>query len=350
MNETDIIIRELTNEELSARKPFSHFGWEGSGAFAFNAISDGYWEGAKILLKKMIEESNNFAVVDTLIYPLFFNYRHSIETFLKLLYFNYGEQTDQARQEFLEIGHDLQSLWANLRPFLNKGKKHVGCSVNINAMEHYIKSINFFDPNSMVMRYPIDKDLTANKGQELHFDFIHFGERMDELCNSLRQLNYELSNQMLEEASLEELNAYLGVVEKYRPQIMHFLSLLKIDVDKESEEGFKTHDFLTFIENYEPSEKDKFLNDCESDLLILLDNLFYAGRTVNSCEIRLSISAVTKQKEFVKLCYQLLDSNKLRFGTEPQEWQINIESKTSSALFNGISTALSIIDLQPIEN
>lgn len=52
MNETDIIIRELTNEELSARKPFSHFGWEGSGAFAFNAISDGYWESAKILLKK----------------------------------------------------------------------------------------------------------------------------------------------------------------------------------------------------------------------------------------------------------------------------------------------------------
>lgn len=350
MNEADIIIRELTNEELSARKPFSHFGWEGSGAFAFNTISDGYWESAKILLKKMIEESNNFAIVDTLIYPLFFNYRHSIETFLKLLYFNYGEQTDQARQEFLEIGHDLQNLWAKLRPFLNKGKKHVGCSVNINAMEHYIKSINFFDPNSMVMRYPIDKDLTANKGRELHFDFIHFGERMDELCNSLRQLNYELSNQMLEEASLEELNEYLEIIEKYRSQIMDFLQLLRTDADKESNEGFEAHDFLTFLENYEPSEKDKFLDNCESDLLILLDNLFYAGRTVNSCEIRLSTSNVTKQKEFVKFCYQLLDSNGLHFGIEPHEGQINIEGKTSSALFKGISTALSIIDLLPVEN
>ena len=350
MNEADIIIRELTNEELSARKPFSHFGWEGSGAFAFNTISDGYWESAKILLKKMNEESNNFAVVDTLIYPLFFNYRHSIETFLKLLYFNYGEQTDQARQEFLEIGHDLQNLWAKLRPFLNKGKKHVGCSVNINAMEHYIKSINFFDPNSMVMRYPIDKDLTVNKGRELHFDFIHFGERMDELCNSLRQLNYELSNQMLEEASLEELNEYLEIIEKYRPKIMDFLQLLRTDADKELNEGFKAHDFFSFLENHEPSEKDKFLDNCESDLLILLDNLFYAGRTVYSCEIRLSTSDVTKQKEFVKFCYQLLDSNGLHFGIKPHEGQINIEGKTSSALFNGISTALSIIDLLPIEN
>lgn len=350
MNETDIIIRELTNEELSVRRPFSHFGWEGSGAFAFYTISDGYWESAKILLKKMIEESDNFAVVDALIYPLFFNYRHSIETFLKLLYFNYGEQTDQARQEFLEIGHDLQNLWAKLRPFLNKAKKHVGCSVNINAMEHYIKSINLFDPNSMVMRYPIDKDLTANKGRERHFDFIHFGERMDELCDSLRQLNYELSNQMLEEASLEELNEYLEIIKKYRPQIMYFLQLLRTEATKESNEGLEVHDFLTFLENYESSEKYKYLDNCESDLLILLDNLFYAGRTVNSCEIRLSTSDVAKQKEFVKFCYQLLDSNGLHFGIEPHEGQINIKGKTPSALFNGISTALSIIDLRPIEN
>jgi len=39
MNETDIIIRELTQEELIARKPFSHFGWEGAGAFSFLTIS-----------------------------------------------------------------------------------------------------------------------------------------------------------------------------------------------------------------------------------------------------------------------------------------------------------------------
>ena len=73
MNETDIIIRELTQEELITRKPFSHFGWEGDGAFSFLTISDGYWESAKLLLEKMKKESNNFAIVDSLVYPLFFN-------------------------------------------------------------------------------------------------------------------------------------------------------------------------------------------------------------------------------------------------------------------------------------
>lgn len=47
MNTTDVIIRELTKEELIARDPFSHFGWEGAGAFSFLTISDGYWESAK---------------------------------------------------------------------------------------------------------------------------------------------------------------------------------------------------------------------------------------------------------------------------------------------------------------
>ena len=349
MNTTDVIIRELTKEELIARGPFSHFGWEGDGAFSFLTISDGYWESAKMLLERMEKESNNFAIVDSLIYPLFFNYRHSIETYLKLLFFKYGEQTEQAKRDFLELGHDLQNLWANLRSYLNKGKKHVGSSINLDAVEHYIKSINGFDPNSMVMRYPIEKDLKANKDHEYRFDFINFGERMNELCSSLRQLDYDLSNQMLETASLEELNTYLDMIEKYRPQIDSFLSILKTESKEEAIKTSNVHDFINDLKNHEPSPTYQFLRECEPDLLILLDNLFYGGRTVNSNEIRLSTSIVGRQKEFVRFCYALLDKDGLRFGEKPQEYQINIWGKMSSSLLDGISTALSILDLEPID-
>lgn len=349
MDKTDVIIRELTKEELNARKPFSHFGWEGTEAFSFFTISEGYWESAKMLLDQMKKESNNFAIVDSLVYPLFFNYRHSIEIYLKLLFFKYGEQTEQARCEFLELGHDLQNLWANLRPYLNKGKKHVGSSINLDAVEHYIKSINGFDPNSMVMRYPIEKDLKANKDHEYRFDFINFGELMNELCSSLRQLDYDLSNQMLETASLEELNTYLDMIEKYRPQINSFLSILKTESKEESIKTFNVHDFINDLKSHEPSPTFQFLRECEPDLLILLDNLFYGGRTVNANEIRLSISPVCRQKEFVRFCYKLLDKDGLRFGEKPQEYQINIWGKMSSSLLDGISTALSILDLEPID-
>ncbi len=350
MKETDIIIRELTKEELIARKPFSHFGWEGTGAFSFSTISDGYWNSAKILLERMKEEYNNFAIVDSLVYPLFFNYRHSIETFLKLLFFKYGEQTEKARCTFLELGHDLQNLWGNLRPNLNKGKKHVGSSIDLNAIEHYIKSINSFDPDSMIMRYPVEKNLEKNKEHEYHFDFINFGERMNELCDSLRQLDYELSNQMQGTASLEELSDYLDMVEKYRPQIDSFLSILEEESKEESIKTFNINDFIDDIRNYKSSKKSKFLAECEPDLLILLDNLFYAGRSVNENVVRLDKSPVSKQKEFVRFCNELLDKDGLCFGIEPKEYQINIFGKTSSALFKAISTALSILTLeQPID-
>lgn len=346
MNETDIIIRELSEEELIARKPFSHFGWEGTGAFSFFTISDGYWDSAKILLEKMKEECNNFAIVDSLIYPLFFNYRHSIETYLKLLFFKYGEQTEQARCNFLELGHDLQNLWGNLRPYLNKGKKHVGISINLNAIEHYIKSINSFDSDSMIMRYPVEKNLETNKRHEYHFDFINFGERMNELCDSLRQLDYELSNQMLETVSVEELSAYLDMIEKYRSQIDIFLSILKTEAEEESIKTFNIHDLINDIKSHKPSKKDKFLAECDSDLLILLDNLFYGGRSVNENVVRLDKSPVGKQKEFVRFCNELLDKDGLCFGEKPQEGQINIGGKMSSALLDAISTALSILALE----
>ena len=152
MEKTDIILRELDQDEINKRYPFTHFGWEGNSAFSFMTISEGYWKSANVLCEYMLANKDDFAVVDSLNYPLFFNYRHSIETYLKALFFEYGEQTNEARRKFLEIGHDLNTLWNTLRKSLSPIKKRVGCSVKFDAVEHYIAAINDFDSNSMVMR------------------------------------------------------------------------------------------------------------------------------------------------------------------------------------------------------
>lgn len=346
MDKTDVILRELTEKEVLEIKPFSHFGWEGNGAFSFVSISDGYWDSAKILLGKMISDSRKIAVIDTLIYPLFFNYRHSIEAYLKALFFNHGNHTEEERQKFLKCGHNLQSLWSNLRPTLDAGKKHVGSSVNLDAIEHYIKEINKFDPDSMVMRYPIRKDLKNNKGRQYRVDFIHFGERMDELCNSLRQIDYDISNQMDELATPEELSKYLEVFTKYKDEIDEFLLLLEKELkDEYKEVAIDFFDLGTLSSDDEMSDVDKFIQDCAPDLLILLNNLYYGGRLVNEQAVRLSTSPVRKQKEFVRFCNELLKKDGLSFGTEPSEGQINIEGKLASSLIAGISTSISILNL-----
>jgi hypothetical protein len=113
---------ELTTEEQRKENLFSYFGWEDDGTFLFFPISDGYWSAAKILLEKMEESYTDKGLIDTLIYPLFFNYRHSIETYLKELFFEYGEQTNEARKKFLKLGHNLEQLWNKLEPYLSKEK------------------------------------------------------------------------------------------------------------------------------------------------------------------------------------------------------------------------------------
>ena len=290
-------------------------------------------------------------IIDTLIYPLFFNYRHSIETYLKALFFNHGNHTDEEKQIFLKKGHNLQSLWSNLRPTLNAGKKHVGSSVNLIAIEDYIKEINQFDPDSMVMRYPVSKDLKNNKGRQYRIDFMHFGKSMDKLCNNLRLIGYDISNQMDEIATLEEVSNYLEVFTQYKVEIDGFLSLLEKEKEKEKEEEFKgftisfsDSEFLSI--NEEISQVDKFLQDCASDLLILLNTLFYGGRAVNERSVQLSTSPIRKQEEFIHLCNEISKKDGLSFGTPPQEHQINIKGKQPSALIAGISTSISILTLE----
>ena len=338
--------REVTEQEVLERKPFSHFGWEGNNAFSFETISDGYWEAAKIILREMDSNIHKIEKIDTLIYPLFFNYRHSIEAYLKALFFNHGNHTDEEKQIFLKKGHDLQSLWSHLRPTLAAGKKHVGSSVKLIAIEDYIKEINKFDPDSMVMRYPVSKDLKNNKEHQYRIDFIHFGNSMNKLCNDLRQIDYDISNQMDKIATQEEVSKYLEVFTQYKVEIDGFLSLLEKEKEKEEEFkgftiSFSDSEFLSI--NEEISQVEKFLQDCASDLLILLNTLFYGGRAVNERSVQLSTSPIRKQEEFIHLCNEISKKDGLSFGTPPQEHQINIKGKQPSALIAAISTSISIL-------
>ena len=126
--------------------------------------------------------------------------------------------------------------------------------------------------------------------------------------------------------------------------INEFIELLKIDIAKEPK-PFKASDFLGNLKSYVAPKYLQFLNDCDGDLLILLDNLFYAGRSVREEIVRLSQSMVGKQREFVKLCNILLSQDGLKFGIAPNDSQINIFGKTSSSLLENISTAISILTL-----
>lgn len=147
---------------------------------------------------------------------------------------------------------------------------------------------------------------------------------------------------MCEVASDEDMEAYLKMIEKYRSKIGEFLSLLSVECGKESVKmASKGLNVWSIPEPQNPLKA--FFVECDSDLLIVLESLFYSGRAVNSCEVRLSIDPICARREFVKLCYNRLECDGLRFGEGFDEYQINIRSKSADAILKAISTSLAIL-------
>jgi len=375
MNTTDIVFRELTADEVYTGKPFSHFGWEGVDAFAFYRMSDAYWDAAKVLLDKMKSNPNNIEITDGLIYPLFFNYRHSVETYLKALFFEHGAQSKKARQKYIDKRHNLEGLWRILKPYLRKGVKHVGSSISLDAVEHYIREIHRFDPNSMVMRYPITLELDPHpqREEEMRLDFIQFADCMEALCDALRQLKCDISGQIEMEATPQEVANFLEVYNRYQGEIDQLLLHLKEDVERKAKEKRDLGDAdisLLLQECFEHnpqreqeseglvrSPKDPlttykcleppslpFLKDYEPDMLILLEVLYLAGSCINECHYQLTASNTHKINEFIQLCNQLLKSHSLSFGESITIWDLNVPHASSYSLEKALSTSTSILN------
>lgn len=338
----DEIFRELTEDELKARKPFAYFGWEGTGSLSFFLIAEAYFHSADILLKEMSAQHNTSTLADSLIYPLFFNYRHAIESCLKALFLNYGERTEDARKKYLSYGHSLVQLWKNLKPTLDNGKKHVGSSVDLDAVEHYINEINQFDPNSMVMRYPIDKKLGPNKSKVYHLDFIHLGERMKDLYSSLQLLNSDLANQIADVSTDEQYNSFLDIFRENKSQVEHFLSLLRSEKTSQKE---SLCDRLRDALCAPPSKWHEFLEQCNSELFILLVLLYRGGGIVRVQSVHLAVSYAQRKKEFVKVCYDEMERYGLSFNEKSDEQLLDIKGKTAEHLSYCIDAAMSILCL-----
>ena len=354
MKTTDMVFRELTADEIRTGKPFSHFSWEGVSAFAFYRMSDAYWEAAKVLLDKMKSNSCYIAITDGLIYPLFFNYRHSIETYLKALFFEHGTQSEKARKKYIKKGHGLENLWMTLRPYLNKSVKHVGSSISLDAVEHYIKEIHRFDPDSTVMRYPITNELGPHpeREKEISLDFMHFADCMDALCDALRQLNQDICCQVEKAATSEEVDGFLGVYKRYKNEIDEFLLSLQNDIEcvpiGKRDIGSLVRclgDPLPEDNQSEPSYK-KSLRDYEPDMLILLEALYYVGRSINNVEGRLAVSSKKQRlREFVQLCKDRMEADGLSLGNPIGMRYLSMQDYTPSAIVAALSTSISILKL-----
>lgn len=349
MTETDVIFKFYTSEELSEveSSDFSYFGWEGKNEFAFFSFAEGYKYSADAIFEKFINSAGNFAIIDTLVYPLCYAFRHCMEMQIKYLYVKYSGATEEDLKLFLNSNHNLNESWKKVKPILTAGKKKVGSRINIGALEHYIQEMTRFDPISMRMRYPVDKRLEKHNSQIFRLDVPDFYKKMTAFYHAMRQIDYDIDNQIESQASEEDIRAFIDMYHSVEPSILSFLKSIQVFVSER--ESFEIVSFDNIYDIFNEHGEGNTINhrweSLPSNAQIIVEALYYAASSVNSNSARLSQAPKDKLADFVTLCIDHMETHGLEFEEDVVEGDLNVHSKTASSIVNNLNTAIDLLSL-----
>lgn len=341
MNKNDVVFRLYKKEEHPNPDTFCHYGWEGTGCFAFWKFATAYYDSAEILFEKFQTSAGDYAVLDGIGVTMCFMYRHFVELSLKYFYVKYVSTTEDEFKAFLNKGHRILDLWYDTKPTLSKLRKRVGSSVDLGVLEHYIDQFDKFDNDSMTMRYPIQKNLEP-MSKEAKLDIFNLHDRVKDLYLALDKLDCDLGNQLKADVSQDKIDVFLSKYRDLLPKVQVVLNELKPLTEKEN--VFNIHSFLNHKSDISTGMSQiKILKSCSCDELIMLDSLYYLGRATSSGELNLPKNPHEAKRDAIKFCVLNMGHDHLEFG-KPINNEINIYGKKPSSITTFVYEAIKVID------
>jgi hypothetical protein len=123
------------------------------GPYDFFAYASGYFRAGNLVLESVVKRD---CLLDLLIYPTFYLYRHAFELSLKSLIVKFqslGEPVSFPKR------HELSKLWAVVKPLFERDRKEFDGGVcAIDKMEALIVDMEALDHSAQVFRFPEDRD------------------------------------------------------------------------------------------------------------------------------------------------------------------------------------------------
>lgn len=232
----DVVFLSRTGEEKDySGNKILYLGWYGSGAYSILEYAESYLLSADILFNEFKKSSGDYAKLDYLGIPIVFMYRHYCELIVKYLYIKYvhkvksfasKDEYENDIKDFLNKGHRVIDLWNSTLPIISKLRSRVYSVVPIEALDSYFKQISTFDSDSMKMRYPIDKDLSAMINGHIKIDIFNLNDKMTGLAKAIEVLDGEIDNQIIHNAPIEQLDDCFQRIKKYSNNYEKYLSFL----------------------------------------------------------------------------------------------------------------------------
>lgn len=338
------IFKLYTVTDLSKeRNRYSYFGGDGNGPYAWETVLLGYKNAGDALFEKFKSSEGDYAMTDTLVYPICFVFRQIVELSIKFLYLKFSVSQDYEKIEFLNNNHKLLEDWKILEPILSRLKKEVTTNVSINDIGQYVVEMNNFDCSSMRMRYPVDKKLEPMNGEKRWINIYHIHEAIDNFYDLIKQLDYDLERKV--EISRDE-KAMKDFVNKYRQKrnyIIQFIDLLSKVKKSNNSNGISIYDISTLKIPIEYKASNNLYNTFDDDTKIILECLFYGGREILT-EINLPPSPGMKILVAVTLCINQMKMDQMKFGSSLKEGQTNIFGIQASSIIENCNEIMKYLD------
>jgi hypothetical protein len=176
-------------------------------------FADGYHRAGKELVEKLLVDSGYGC--NYLTFPILFLYRHSLELYFKAIVYTGGRllgliTSEKIDDKKLLSKHEL-TIWL---PAIKKIFDHMGWEKDFQAIgidtfddfKKLIEEIEKIDPGSYSFRYPVTKKGDASLPDEIIFNPIGFGKKMDQVLQFLEGAVFGLKDNL--DFKLEDLDEY----------------------------------------------------------------------------------------------------------------------------------------------
>lgn len=359
ISKDDVLFLQLTGKEkdFSANK-IVYLGWYGSGASAMLEYAESYLNSAGVLFEEFKRSAGDYARLDFLGMSIIFMYRHYCELIIKYLYIKYVHKVRNFASEddynndikdLLNKGHRVIDLWNYTSPIISDLRSRIKSVVPIEALKSYFEQVSSFDPDSMKMRYPIDKNLSPMVDEDVKIDIFNLHEKMVALAEAIQILDGEIDNQITHNASVDKLDDCFQRIKRYSKIFEEYISLVENNVEEVDEDdlGRTLFEFLnpTPEEIEENRKKREIIENLPDDALLILDALFYVGRDINQKHITLPKNRDTSLYNVLTAILEHIDHNSHNLDTALTDRnQIDFWiSKTYESQLSNIRAAYGII-------
>lgn len=160
-----------------------------NGDISYLTYAMGYSKSANLLIDTVLKK--NPTEVDTFIYPICFNMRHSVELRLKDLIKDLKE-FEKYRKKLplfdLERSHDLGKIWSYIKKEIIKLDKRYEKFIQV--LDSYIIDIAMVDSTGQIFRYPMSNENQKHLVEVNHINIHTLQKRFKELEKLLDELNY----------------------------------------------------------------------------------------------------------------------------------------------------------------